>query len=54
MTYNQKRGRLTRLEVVIVTVVLLVLGVMFIGRRQCVASGGHYLRGLLWFECVKP
>lgn len=33
--------------------VLAVLAAMLAQRSDCQARGGHYVRGLFWFECVK-
>lgn len=39
-------------QCLLVVIVLISLLTMIRGRLACGVSGGTYLRGFLWFECV--
>lgn len=33
--------------------VITVLWIMLAGQAECTESGGQYVRGMFWFECVR-
>lgn len=38
---------------IILLLVVLFFSSMINGYRDCAASGGNYVRGILWMECVE-
>ena len=38
----------------VVLVLMVVLALLWHGWRACAQSGGHYVRGLFWMECIRP